>query len=81
MAWARGIRASGNSDKLDRLLRGDGERQCFRIGQTHIFARENYDAARDEPKVFAGMQHFGQPVDGAFSSEARMLLMKALIVS
>ena len=56
----------GHPDKFDRLLRRDRERQRFRISQADVFARENHDPARDETKVFAGMQHFRQPVDRAF---------------
>ena len=56
----------GHSDEFHGLLRGDRERQRFRIGQSDIFAREDHDASRDEAKVFAGMQHFCEPVDRAF---------------
>ena len=59
------MRASGSADELDRLLRGDGERQRLRIGQPDVFARENDNAPRDETKVFAGVQHFREPVDRA----------------
>src|SRR5438477_137029 len=46
-----------HSDKLHRLLRGDCERQRLRISQPDIFACKNYDTARDEAKIFAGVQH------------------------
>src|SRR5437879_12697648 len=55
-----------HSDKLHRLLRGDCERKRLRISQPDIFACKNYDAARDETKIFAGLQHFRQPIDRTF---------------
>src|SRR6476619_6675990 len=55
-----------HSDKLHRLLRGDCERQRLGISQADIFARKDYDAARDETKIFAGVQHFRQPIDRTF---------------
>ena len=55
-----------HSDELDGLLRCDGERQRFGIGQADIFARKDDDASRDEAKVFAGVQHFREPVNRAF---------------
>ena len=60
------MRASGMPTNSTACCVGDRERQCFRISETDIFARENYDAARDETKIFAGVQHFRQPVDRAF---------------
>ena len=52
----------GHADELDGLLRRDREWQRFRIGQTNVFTRENDDAPGDEAKIFAGMQHFREPV-------------------
>ena len=60
------MRASGHPDKFHCLLRRDRERQRFRISEADVFARENDDAPRDETKIFAGMQHFREPVDRAF---------------
>ena len=56
----------GQPDKFDRLLRGDGEWERFRIGQTNVFAGKNDDAPRDETEIFTGMQHFREPVYRAF---------------
>ena len=53
-------------DKFHRMLRGDRERKRFRIGEPDVFARKNHDAARDETKVFSGMEHFRQPINRAF---------------
>ena len=36
-----------------------------RVGQADVFAGEDDDAARDETEVFAGVEHFREPVDGA----------------
>ena len=76
--WNPGFR---QTDELNGLLRGDGEGQRLRISQANVLAREDNDAAGNEAKVFSGVQHFCQPVHRASSSEARMLLMKAEIVS
>ena len=44
---------------------GDGERERLGVGQADVFAGEDDDAARDETEVFAGVEHFREPVDGA----------------
>ena len=56
----------GHADEFHRLLRRDREWQRFRIGKADVFARKDYDASRDETEIFAGMQHFGEPVHRAF---------------
>ena len=56
----------GQADKFHRLLRRDRERQRLRIGEADVFARKDHDAPRDETEIFAGMQHFREPVHGAF---------------
>ena len=56
----------GQADKFNRLLRRDRQRQRFRIGQTDVFAGENYDATRNEAEVLAGVQHFRKPVHRVF---------------
>ena len=66
MAWARGILRFGEADEFDGLLGGDGQGECFGIGQADVFAGEDDDAAGDEAEVFARMEHFREPVDGAF---------------
>ena len=48
------------------MLRGDGEGKRFGVREADVFAGKNDDTARDEAKVFAGMQHFREPIDRAF---------------
>ena len=60
------MRASGIPTNSTACCVAIGERQRFRVGQADIFAGENDDAARDETEIFAGMQHFREPVDRAF---------------
>ena len=55
----------GQADKFDSLLRRDRQRQRFRIGQTDVFAGKNDNAPRDKAKIFASVQHFGEPVHRA----------------
>src|SRR5207249_2925524 len=52
--------------KFHGLLRRDRQWQCFGISETDIFARENNDAPRDEPEILAGVEHFREPIHGAF---------------
>src|SRR2546423_4220771 len=47
------------------MLCRDCEWKRLRVSQPDIFACENYDATRDETKVFTGVQHFRQPIDRA----------------
>ena len=56
----------GHADKFHRLLRRYRKLQRFRIGEANVFACENDDAACNEPEIFAGMQHFREPVHRAF---------------
>ena len=56
----------GQSDKFHGLLGRYGEGQRFRIGEAYVFASENDNAPRDETKIFASVQHFGEPVHGPF---------------
>ena len=56
----------GHSDKLDRVLGRDCQRERFRIGETDVFARENYDSPRDETEILASVQHFREPIHRAF---------------
>jgi len=44
-----------HADEFNSLLRCDGERQCFRIRKSDIFAREDDNAARDEAGILAGV--------------------------
>ena len=70
-----------HADKFHCLLRRNRKLQRFGVRETDIFARKNHDAPRDESEVFAGMKHFASEYIAPFSSEARMLLINALIVS
>ena len=69
------------ANKFHCFLRRNCKWQRFRIGKPNIFARKNHDAPCDETEVFAGMKHFASEYIAPFSSEARMLLINALIVS
>ena len=53
-------------DKFHRLLRRDRKLQRFGVSQTNVFACENHNSPRDETEIFPGVQHFRQPVHGAF---------------
>ena len=50
------------ADKLRRLKRRVCQHQRHRVGEADIFGGTNHDAPRDEARVFAGMNHFCQPV-------------------
>ena len=54
--------ASGS--KLDRLLGGHGDNQRVRVRHPDILARADDDPAGNEPDVLAGVEHFGEPVEG-----------------
>ena len=56
----------GHTDEFDGLLRCDRQQQRFRIGQANVLARKDDNASRDETKIFAGVEHFRQPIYGAF---------------
>jgi hypothetical protein len=71
-------------DKFHGLLGGDRKWQRFRIGQADVFARENDDPTRDEAEIFAGVEHFREPVHGtlfigsthAFDKRADRVVMR-----
>jgi hypothetical protein len=44
-------------------MRGVREHESHRVGEADIFRRANHDAARDEARVFAGVNHLRQPVE------------------
>ena len=49
----------------DKFRRGETrirQNQSHRVGETDIFCRANHDAPRDEARVFAGVNHFREPV-------------------
>ena len=50
------------ADEFRRLMRGIGQHQCHRVCQSHVLRRADHNAPCDEPRVFAGMNHFRQPV-------------------
>src|SRR5207249_9865225 len=47
----------GQANKFHGLLRGDRQWQRLRISEADVFARKNDDTPRDEPEIFAGMEH------------------------
>src|SRR5205823_6444943 len=55
----------GQAAGFDGLLGGDGGRERLGVGQADVFAGEDDYPAGDETEVFAGMEHFREPVDGA----------------
>ena len=51
------------ADEFGGLMRGVGEHERHRVGQAHVFGGADHDAARDEARVFAGVDHLGEPVE------------------
>jgi len=49
--------------------------------QAQCLRSQNHDPPRDKTEVFTGVQHFREPIHRGLFLRARMLLMKALIVS
>src|SRR6266480_2165030 len=56
----------GQANKFHGLLRCNSEWQRLRISEADVFARENDNTPRDETKIFAGVQHFSEPIHRAF---------------
>src|SRR5438046_4006843 len=56
----------GQANKFHGLLRCNSEWQRLRISEADVFARKNDNTPRDETKIFAGVQHFSEPVHRAF---------------
>lgn len=56
--------ALGHADEFGSLLRCDGDAEGIRVRETDVFAGGDDDATGDEADIFAGVEHFGQPVDG-----------------
>ena len=50
-------------DVLDRLGRGDGDRQRLRVGVPDVLRREDDHPPRDEPGVLAALEHRRQVVE------------------
>ena len=48
---------------MARLIGGDGNFQCARIGEPDILAREARHAARDVERILPRFQHAGKPVN------------------
>ena len=61
--FSNGDARFGPSDEFRRLNRRRRQHQRHRIGQPNVFRSVNHDAARDETRVFAGVNHLGQPVE------------------
>ena len=60
------MRASGIPTNSTACCAAIASGSAVGIGKSYIFTGENYDAARDETKIFAGVQHFREPVNRAF---------------
>ena len=50
-------------DVFDRVSRGIGHENGLRIGKANVLGGQNHEAASNEPRVFAGFDHAGQPVN------------------
>ena len=59
-----GIHPLGHPDKLESLHRRGSDHQPQRVRQPDVLARQNHQAAQDEPRVFPGVKHLRQPVEG-----------------
>ena len=58
-----GVDAFGQADVVEGLGGGVGDHQSHRVGQTDVFACQDDQAAQDEARVFARIEHLGQPVE------------------
>ena len=54
----------GHSDELNGLHGGDGDGQSPGIRITYVFRCQDNQSSCDESRIFAGIQHLGQPVQG-----------------
>ena len=59
----RGV-ALGHPDEMDRVFCGHGDGQRLRIGVADVFRGEPDETAGDIERIFAGLHHARQPVDG-----------------
>ena len=50
-------------DVLHGLGGGGGQRERQRVGHPDVLGGEDHEATRDEPRVLAGLEHPGQPVE------------------
>jgi len=51
-----------HADEMRRLLRRARDDESLRVGETHVLAGEDDDAARDEHRVLARVDHAHEPV-------------------
>ena len=51
------------ADAIECFGGGYDERQCLRIGHADVFRTENRHTAENETRVFACIDHLGQPVE------------------
>ena len=51
------------ADELRDLMRGLREHERHRVREAHVLGGADEDAARDEARVFAGVNHLRQPVE------------------
>ena len=52
------------ADEVDGVLRRDRDLQRLRVGVADVLGGEDHHATRDEERVFAGLEHAHQPVEG-----------------
>ena len=53
-----------HADEVDGLLRGDGDLERLRVGEADVLGGEDDQAAGDEERVLAALEHAGEPVEG-----------------
>ena len=53
----------GPADKFRRLVRGLRQHQRHRVRQAHVLGGADRNAARDEARILAGVNHLRQPVE------------------
>ena len=53
----------GPADELGDLMRRLREHERHRVREAHVFGGADEDAARDEARVFAGVNHLREPVE------------------
>ena len=63
MAWASGMRPSGRPMQLDREATSTATLERARVGVADVLGREDHDAARDEERILARLEHAREPVE------------------
>ena len=52
-----------HADEVDGLLGGDGDLERLRVGEPDVLGGEDDEAAGDEERVLAALEHAGEPVE------------------